>query len=278
MSSIVSQRFVQCHDRLKKEGKIRSTRQFALSLDYLPQNLGEILKGKRDCPMELLRKAIELYKMNPMYLYTGEGTMFLDDQGKGDFRVLQILTDETGDERIVHIPLAAQAGYTTDFVEEAYFEQLPSYTIPDPMFHMGTFRSFDVEGDSMEPTLYYGDKVICSYVDPNYWATSLLDNHVYVIVCRGSIVVKRITNNIQRHRHLVLTSDNDYYQAYRMNINEIKEVWMVKMLMRPFHHTQEELPHSTIQELKETIERQSLFLEQMQAKLNLNCTWDETNR
>ncbi|MFT5385521.1 MAG: hypothetical protein ACI81W_002929, partial [Saprospiraceae bacterium] len=68
--SIVTQRFIKCHNHLKEEGTVRSSRQFALSLDYLPQSLSEILKGRRDVTIELLRKAVEKYKINPVYIYT----------------------------------------------------------------------------------------------------------------------------------------------------------------------------------------------------------------
>jgi len=55
---------------------VRSSRQFALSLDYLPQSLSEILKGRRDVTLELLRKGVEKYAMNPVYLLTGNGDFF----------------------------------------------------------------------------------------------------------------------------------------------------------------------------------------------------------
>ena len=58
MNSVVTQRFINCHNKLKIDQRIRSSRQFALSLDYLPQSLSEILKNRRDVTIELLRKSI----------------------------------------------------------------------------------------------------------------------------------------------------------------------------------------------------------------------------
>ena len=63
LNSIVTQRFIKCHNKLREENRIRSSRQFALSLEYLPQSLSEILKGRRDVTIELLRKAVEKYKI-----------------------------------------------------------------------------------------------------------------------------------------------------------------------------------------------------------------------
>ena len=76
MNTMVTDRFIYCHDELKRLRKVRSSRQFALSLDYLPQSLSEILKGRRDVTLELLRKGVEKYEMNPVFLLTGKGSHF----------------------------------------------------------------------------------------------------------------------------------------------------------------------------------------------------------
>ncbi|MBI5915825.1 MAG: peptidase S24, partial [Bacteroidetes bacterium] len=228
MNSIITDRFVKCHNKLREDGKVRSSRQFALALDYLPQSLSEILKGRRDVTIELLRKATEEYNFNPIYLFTGEGAMFLTGEENKGFRMLTIVTDKQNDERIVHVPVPAQAGYAGQELDPVFFEELPTYTLPDYKYKTGTHRSFDVSGDSMEPTLFEGDKVVCSFVEPSYWETSLKDNYVYVVVTRGDVVVKRVFNKIRGQRCLELQSDNSYYQPYTMPIGDVREIWYVR--------------------------------------------------
>ena len=160
MSSIITKRFIKCHNKLREDNLVRSSRQFALSLDYLPQSLSEILKGRRDVTIELLRKSVELYKINPVYIYTGEGPMFMSEEDHKSFRVLTIVTNAQDDERIVHVPVPAQAGYAGEMTNPTFISNLPTYTLPDYKYKVGTHRSFDVAGDSMEPTLFEGDKVI----------------------------------------------------------------------------------------------------------------------
>ena len=80
MNSVVTQRFIKCHNKLKDDQRVRSSRQFALSLDYLPQSLSEILKSRRDVTIELLRKAVDKFKFNPVFLFTGEGPMFMSEE------------------------------------------------------------------------------------------------------------------------------------------------------------------------------------------------------
>ncbi|MCB0669429.1 MAG: peptidase S24, partial [Saprospiraceae bacterium] len=201
MPSIVTERFIACHDKLKTDGHIRSSRQFALKLGYRAQNLNEILKGNRDAPLELIRKAVEIYQISPLYLYSGQGTMFLQQDQDPELKILTVVTDHEGKERIVHVPVPAQAGYSQELVDPIYFQELPAYSLPDKKYQNGTFRSFDVAGDSMQPTLYEGDKVICRFLEPSNWLTGIRDHHVYVIVTRTQVLVKRVLNNLYKHRH-----------------------------------------------------------------------------
>ncbi|MBV6656110.1 MAG: hypothetical protein KI786_20260 [Mameliella sp.] len=263
MSNIVTQRFVKCHDKLKAENQVRSSRQFALSLDYLPQSLSEILKGRRDVTIELLRKAVEKYKINPVYIYTGEGPMFMSEEGDKSFRVLTIVTNSNEDERIVHVPVPAQAGYAVDMSDPTFIQDLPHFTLPDYKYKVGTHRSFDVAGDSMEPTLFEGDKVICSYLEPTIWETVIKDNYVYVVVTRGDVVVKRAYNFLKEKQYLELRSDNQFYEPYQLNLGDIREIWYVRAKISPFLPSPQNIKrylYDEMQELKQTINNQSKLI------------------
>jgi len=251
MPSVVTERFIKCHDTLREEKRVRSSRQFALSLEYLPQSLSEILKGRRDVTIELIRKAVATYRINPVFLYTGEGSMFMSDEDHKNFRVLTIVTDSQEDERIVHVPVPAQAGYAGEMMDSTFVEELPTFTLPDYKYKVGTHRSFDVAGDSMEPTLYEGDKVVCSYVEPSLWEAALKDNYVYVIVTRGDVVVKRIVNQIRGEKVLKLISDNEFYQPFELNVGEIREIWYVKAKISPFLPSPQKQESQLIDEVKE---------------------------
>lgn len=269
MSNIVTQRFIRCHDKLREEGRVRSSRQFALTLDYLPQSLSEILKGRRDVTIELLRKAVEHFKINPVYIYTGEGPMFMSEEDHKSFRVLTIVTDSHDDERIVHVPVPAQAGYAGEMADPTFIQDLPTFTLPDYKYKVGTHRAFDVAGDSMEPTLFEGDKVICSYLEPTLWENALKDNYVYVIVTRGDVVVKRVTNNLKEEKHLILSSDNEFYNSYQVNVGDIREIWYVRAKISPFLPSPQNINNllrGEINDLKKTINNQSNLIS------NLNLT------
>ncbi len=250
-TNIVTQRFILCHNKLREENRVRSSRQFAISLEYLPQSLSEVLKGRRDVTIELLRKAVAMYQINPVYIYTGEGPMFMTEEDHHSFRVLTIVTNSHEDERIVHVPVPAQAGYAGELPDPTFIQDLPTFTLPDYKYKVGTHRSFDVAGDSMEPTLFEGDKVVCSFIEPTLWETSLKDNYVYVVVTRGDVVVKRVYNRLRERKQLELHSDNSYYEAYNVNIGDIREMWYVRAKISPFLPSPQNLQSNMEEELKQ---------------------------
>lgn len=266
MNSIVTERFIKCLNKLKEDGKIRSSRQFAINLDYLPQSLSEIQKGRRDVTIELLRKAVEVYGMNPMYLLTGEGTTFMQSEENNEFRMLTVVTDEQDDERIVHVPVPAQAGYAGEVLDQTFLQSLPTYTLPDYKYKIGTHRSFDVSGDSMEPTLFEGDKVICSFLEPGLWEGAVKDNYVYVVVTRGDVLVKRVFNKIKEDKTFLLGSDNEFYETYSIPMEDVREIWYVRAKISPFlpsPNNIQNIVRAEVKELKQTIVNQGRIVENL---------------
>lgn len=269
MQDIVTQRFIQCHRKILDLNKVRSSRQFAISLDYLPQSLSEILKGRRNAPVELLRKTVETYQVSADFLFTGQGTCFSnesDDSAEQRNDVLVVVTDNTDNERIVHVPYAAQAGYGGQLHDPGFIQDLPSYSLPDAHFQRGTFRSFDVSGDSMEPTIFEGERVICSFVEQDAWRYNIKEGHVYVVITQEDIVVKRVQNRILSDGEIVLLSDNDYYPPRPIPIEEVKEMWFVKMKLSPFmsspKHVRNAL-HKEIDSLNATLNAQNQTIKQL---------------
>ena len=180
-------------------------------------------------------------------------------------RILTVVTNQYNEEKIVHVPIPAQAGYITELAEPEFFDNLPTYSLPEYKYKTGTFRSFDIAGDSMDPTLVEGDKVICSYLEPNYWPGSIKDGHVYVIVTTSDILVKRVSNYISHKGYLELISDNPYYNSYQVPIGDVKEIWYVRNKLSTFSHVS---PNTKIS--KVVSEDEILYLRQLMAERVLN--------
>ena len=224
--NIVTCRFLECIECLKNEGRIKSYRQFSIKINFLPQSLNQIIKGKRNVTIELLRKSIETFNVNPNFLYKGEYPMILDlDQQAG--------IDNNPLQEILHVPLDSQIKYAADN-ENEIFDSLPRFTLPDPRFCGSNYRSFDVSGDRMEPTLFNGDRVVCSFIDPIDWKENIVDGFVYVIVTNNDLMIFRINNYISQDHTFELVSDNEFYEARKINVDSVKEIWQVQTKISPF--------------------------------------------
>jgi SOS-response transcriptional repressor LexA len=251
---------------------VQSYRQFAQSIDYLPETLSEILESNPDISHDIFRKSCKLYNINIAYLMTGAGEM-LNGVDNTDLRILTVVTDVHNEERIVHVPIPAQAGYVSDLADPVFYSELPTYSLPDFRFSQGTHRSFDVSGDSMEPVIEDGDIVVCSFIEPNQWLHGIKDDHIYVIVTSTDIVVKRIKNLLRSKQAFQLISDNEAYRPYHLPAENVREIWFVRLKISPFSHARPFNPlEETVHTQDETIKEQQemiRFLKQTIEKFNL---------
>ena len=229
--SIVTQRFLECLDHLVKDGKVKSRRHFALSIGYHAQGISEMMASRRDAPLELIEKAVLTFRFNPYYLFTGKGKPFSNPTDDDGLRLknLSIVTDQKGDERIVHVPYPAQAGYGMLLDDPVYISELPTYQLPDPRFKSGTYRSFEIAGTSMEPTFMPNDIVIAAFIEPRYWEQAIKNGQLYIIVTNQEVVIKRIINRLRTEHYLECCSDNPTFDTYTISANDIKEVWKVRV-------------------------------------------------
>lgn len=162
-------------------------------------------------------------------------------------RVLAITVDADGEENTSFVPVPAQAGYTRQHNEAVYLEQLRHYRIPG--FEQGTFRAFEVSGDSMEPTFNHRDIVVASYVDN--WRL-LEPGDVYVVVTAESVMLKRIRARITAaDAEVLLYSDNPHRKPYGLDSGDITQLWRVRGYVSSYVPS---APDVTVERLWEVIE------------------------
>ncbi len=229
--SSVTHRFLHCLDQLVAERKVRSKRHFALSIGYHAQGISEMAAMRRDAPLDLIEKAVITYRFNPVFLFTGIGDPFSNPAEDDGLRLknLTVVTDQKGEERIVHVPYPAQAGYGRLLDDPVFFNELPTYQLPDPQFRSGTYRSFEIAGTSMEPVFMPNDIVIAAFIEPRYWADAIKTNQIYIIVTTQDVVIKRIVNHLKTRKHIECCSDNTEYEPYIIAAEDIREVWKARV-------------------------------------------------
>ncbi len=273
MTSEISQRFIDCFEILLDKGICRSARHFATTIGMAPQALNEILKFRRDVNIEILEKAIQVYSLNAHFIFKGDGPKFLKEDHQKDLSILTIIEDLNGNERIVHVPVQAQAGYPGKSIDPIFIQQLPSYHLPIPRLNSGsTMRSYEVTGDSMEPILFNGDIVISSYMHAITWEKNLREDLMYVIITDSDVFVKRITNRIREEKILLLHSDNTSYPSFSLKIDQVKEIWLVKakissMLDRAKSPENSEIENEML-EIKQMLREQGSLLANLADRLD----------
>lgn len=256
MSNDITKRFIECFRELKELNVIKSDRQFCLNLSYSPQSWLKILKGERDVTLDLLKKATEVYEFNPEFMISGHGERLRNREASDEFQ-----THEEINKTIVHIPVTAKAGYADQLNNPVFARDLKFYSLPMDYYRHGSFRSFEVEGDSMEPVLNSGEIVVCSKLeDQALWQNNIKTGYVYVVITQNDIVVKRVINLLKDEKTIQLVSDNTSYPDIIVQQEDIHEIWLVKMKISPFAHSRVNLRQEMIEnysELKKTIKNQS---------------------
>src|SRR5690606_1024452 len=66
-----------------------------------------------------------------------------------NLRVLAVTVDANNNENIEMVPVLASAGYLNGYNDPEYLKELPKLSLP--MFNQGTYRAFEIKGDSMLP-------------------------------------------------------------------------------------------------------------------------------
>jgi len=142
---------------------------------------------------------------------------------KGNLRILSISVDKDDNENIELVPVKASAGYLNGYSDPEYVAQLPKFYLP--MFKQGTYRAFEIKGDSMLP-LMSGTIIIGEYLEN--WA-DVKATETYVIVSKSEgVVYKRIGNKFRENKKLKLISDNPVYEPYEISGEDILEIWKAK--------------------------------------------------
>ncbi|MGY0407121.1 MAG: S24 family peptidase, partial [Polaribacter sp.] len=121
----------------------------------------------------------------------------------------------------------ATEGYLNGYENPEYIKKLPSYRLPN--LKQGIFRMFQIDGNSMYPTLDNTTYVVGEWVVN--WENEIKDDEVYIIVSlKEGVVIKRVLNRLKKYNFIYCKSDNrKEYPSFSVKQEDIVEVWSVKM-------------------------------------------------
>ncbi len=141
-------------------------------------------------------------------------------------RVLSITVDDKSEENIELVPVQVSAGYLDGHTDPEFIASLPRFRLP--MLPPGTYRAFEIRGDSMFPVTP-GSIVVAEYM--LNWK-DIKDDKTYILVTQQEgIVFKRLFNQIAEKGVLILQSDNKTYEPYQVKIEDVLEVWQTRAVI-----------------------------------------------
>lgn len=181
---------------------------------------------------------------------------------KGDKQLLRVSPTHGF---IPYVRIKAHAGFIKNSSGELDYEDQEWYRIPGynpTQDHL----LFEVEGDSMVPTVLQGDVVICQ--KNNNWET-ILDGSIVVVVTKDSVIVKRLRRE-EHNGSFTFENDNpENEKVVEMDHQDIKDIFMVRgkisNVLIPHHQMTSK---GKIQSLEDSIEYLKKELYTINKKLN----------
>src|ERR1700744_401091 len=228
-----------------RKKKTLTQQQFADELGIKRSLVGAYEEERAEPKYDLLKKIASFFEISVDDFINED----IDDKwapkpkgNPANLRILSISVDKKGHATIMMVPIKASAGYLNGYADPEYVAQLPKFYLP--MFKNGTFRAFEIKGDSMLP-LPSGTTIIGEYVE-NWGDVKQGDTYVVVSKSEG-IVYKRIGNKFKDNKKLKLVSDNPVYEPYDVNGEDILELWKAKAYIST--HLPTPAPEPTLESL-----------------------------
>lgn len=203
---------------LRKKHSI-SQQELAVVIDVARTTLGDYERGKTEptiATMVALANYFEV-KLDDL-LQKDVSHLDLEIIRSEHLKVLAISVDVQNKQNIELVDRKAEAGYLEGFQDPHYISELPKILLPK--IPDGTFRGFEIQGNSMLPLLP-GSIVVCGYLEK---LSEIKDGRTYVIATPDGIVYKRVFNQQKEHK-ITAVSDNPSFPPFEINYSDIKEIW-----------------------------------------------------
>ncbi|MDX2001021.1 MAG: LexA family transcriptional regulator [Chitinophagales bacterium] len=212
-------------DQVMRERGMKTYEDFCLKNGLYFNYLYEFKAGRiKDANKLIYDILYKKYKINLGYLFYEDPGMFIRDMD--DVKILTIAIDRNNNEIVKAVPAYAQAGYQRGFADPEFLETLPDYDFYTE--NDGTYRVFELKGDSMVPHLYEGDFVKAKYLPHIHWRDKLRLKEIFIVVSKDGIVCKQLLDHDVETGDILLHSFNDLYDDYSINLGDVYELWYYK--------------------------------------------------
>jgi phage repressor protein C with HTH and peptisase S24 domain len=217
---------------------------FARTISVNHQTVRDLIKGEKGGPSwPVLQNILHTYPdIRLEWLVQGEGEMLKSaESSKNNFvyagepgpahqvaltepRAYAVQEGENRGAVLYNLPTAAS--YLGNGFSQERAEPDGIITMPSWLLRSGEYAVFPVIGDSMEPTFFAKDYVICRFIQPTEWE-SLRDDTVAVIVTESrGLQLKRLRfRKAEEGKYVRCISDNRTHDSYNIDLPEVLEIW-----------------------------------------------------
>lgn len=181
---------------------------------------------------------------------------------KGDNSLIRI---SPSNGFIPYIKIKAHAGFIKNKTDDFSIEDYEWYRIPgyNPTID---HRLFEIEGESMVPTVFPGDIVIVQ--KQNNW-NNILDASLVIVTTKKALLVKRLRNGKDPDFFHFENDNPEQPDGLKINKNEIQEIFMIRGKMsNVFNSPHQFASNKKLQAMEESIEFLKKEIYSVTKKLN----------
>lgn len=251
-------------------------RRFAQTIGVASGVVGDMLGQRKSKPgFDLVSKILQAYpQIRAEWLMRGEGEMLKSAtpsntsavhsaQSGTEPRIIAIAEGENTAAPLYNIRTAAS--YKGDGLSQERPEPDGIVSLPRWLLRHGNYAVFPVVGDSMEPTFYARDYVLCRFLPKTEW-DDLREDAVAVIVSESlGLQLKRLTFRMGEG-YVRCKSDNRQHPYYQLDLDDVLEVWRFEWRITSNAHNPTEGLAERMNTLEETLEDMRALVEELNNK------------
>lgn len=216
---------------LRYEKILSTKKEFAERIQFDKTNLSSAFNGaERYLTDNLFNKIADAFpQFNRDWLLTGKGDMLKSNvRSLGD--VYSASQKDGGVAMVDFVPVSARASFLENLDTSSYnLEKFPIIPKAAEKAEIDKYKIFEVDGDSMYPTISDGALILAKIVPESSWHYA---EGVVVAVFSDFVVVKRIARNeLLTSNTLVLASDNEKYGHMTVQLADIRAIYKAKRII-----------------------------------------------
>ncbi len=238
-----------------------SQEEIAEDLGITRAKQGSYEEGRANPPIPMLIKYADYFKL-PIDILLRNDLAKSDEEPSiivGKNRILfPMAVDKEAADVIEVVPIKATAGYLNGYGDPEYVESLQHMKLP--FMPVGKHRAFPIQGDSMLP-VRSGSYVVARFLE-SY--DEVKDGRTYILLTSTEgIVYKRAYNRVEKDGTLHLHSDNKLYAPYKVQIEDVLELWEFTCLIDTQEYSDDELNLSSIMNMLRDLKVELAALKQV---------------